>query len=134
VSTKVQLGDNARLILTALVVAAAAIVGIIAILYFVPLGYTHGIRWKWVRFGIVSVGFMGYAIKAYWKLRGSWLFWSIFLTFFVAHVLCLGYFFYAGEGLPLLLFGPACGLELMGMALVIYRALGVGPDKVSVNL
>jgi hypothetical protein len=77
---------------------------------------------------------MGYAIKAYWKLRRLWVFWSIFLAFFFLHVLCLGYFFYAGEGLPLLTFGPACGLELMGMALVIYRVLGVGPGKVSVNL
>lgn len=87
-----------------------------------------------MRFLFVSVGFVGYAIRAYWKLRRSLIFWSIFLGFLVIHLLGIGYFFYAGPGLPLLIFGPSCAVELMGMGFVIYWILGVGPGKVSMNL
>jgi hypothetical protein len=131
---KMQLGDRTRLIIAAFAVAIATIVGIVLIADFIPAQYTHRIQPKWVRFGLVSVGFVGYGIKAYWKLRRSLTFWSIFLTFLAIHVVGLGYFFYAGEGLPLVLFGPACAVELMCMALVTYRVLGVGPGKVGLNL
>jgi hypothetical protein len=73
-------------------------------------------------------------VKAYWKLRKSLNFWAILLGFLVFHLLGPGYFFYMGRGLPLLVFGPVCGIEFGCMALVVYWFLGVGPDKVNLNL
>ena len=129
---KIHLGETTRLILAAIVVAIAFVGGIALIAEFVPA--QHRIQTKWVRFLFVSVVFVGYAIRAYWKLRRSLVFWSIFLGFLVIHLLGIGYFFYVGSGLPLLVFGPVCAVELMGMGFVIYWILGVGPGKVSMNL
>jgi hypothetical protein len=94
--------------------------GIVLVAEFVPVRYTNGIRGKWVRFGSVSVGFVGNALGAYGRLRRSLIFWSIFLGFLIIHVFAVGCFFYVGTGLPLLGFGPACAAEFMCMALVIY--------------
>jgi hypothetical protein len=134
---KMHLGDKTRLILAAIVVAIVFVGGIMLFAEFVPV--QHRIQTKWVRFLFVSVlfvsvGFVGYAIRAYWKLRRSLIFWSVFLGFLVIHLLGIGYFFYVGSGLPLLVFGPVCAVELMGMGFVIYWILGVGPGKVSMNL
>ena len=129
---KIQLGDKTRLILAAIVVAIAFVGGVVLFAEFVPA--QHRIQTKWVRFLFVGVMFVGYAIRAYWKLRRSLVFWSIFLGFLVIHLLGFGYFFYVGSGLPLLVFGPSCAVELMGMGFVIYWILGVGPAKVSMKL
>ncbi len=129
---KARLGDHTRLILAAIVVAIAFVGGIVLFAEFVPAQYR--VQTKWVRFLFVSAVFVGYAIRAYWRLRKSLIFWSIFLAFLAIHLLGVGYFFYVGSGLPLLVFGPACAIELMGMGFVIYWILGVGPAKVSMNL
>jgi hypothetical protein len=129
---KIHLGDKTRLILAAIVVAIAFIGGVVLFAESVPV--QHRIQTKWVRFLFVSVVFVGYAVRAYWKLRRSFAFWSIFLVFLVIHLLGVGYFFNAGSGLPLLIFGPICAVELIGMGFVIYWILGVGPAKVSMNL
>lgn len=129
---KIHLGEKTRLILAAIVVAIAFVGAVVLFAGFVPAQYR--IQTKWVRFLFVSVMCVGYAIRAYWKLRRSLVFWSIFLGFLVIHLLGIGYFFYFGSGLPLLVFGPSCAVELMGMGFVIYWILGVGPAKVSMNL
>jgi len=128
---KSRLGDKTRLVLVAMVVAAAFVGGIVLV-DLIPA--TYRIQPKWVRFLFVSIGFVGYAMKAYWKLRKSLVFWSIFLGFLAIHLLGIGSFFYLGAGLPLLVFGPVCAVELMAMGFVIYWILGVGPASVRMNL
>lgn len=128
---KIQLGDKTRLIFAAIIVAIAFVGGIVLFAELVPAQYR--VQTKWVRFLLVSVVFVGYAIRAYWKLRRSLVFWGILLGFLVIHLFGVGYFFYAGSGLPLLVFGPLCAVELAAMGFVIYWILGVGPAKVSMN-
>ena len=124
-------GDKIRLLLVAIVLAVATIGGIVLI-DFVPPQYR--IQPKWLRFGLLSCLWTAYAIKAYWKLRRSVTFWSVFLCFLIVHLFGMGYFFYVGPGLPFLVFGPACGVELIAMGFVIYWILGVGPATVRMNL
>jgi len=128
-----RLNDTTRLILAAIAVTLV-LAFIIFISVLIPDHYTERIQGKWVRFGIVSICLLAYAAKAYWKLRRSWNFWAIFLGFLVIHVFGIGRFFYLGNGLPLLVFGPLCGVELCCMALIVYWFLGVGPDKVNLNV
>ena len=59
----------------------------------------------------MRVGFVGNALRPYWKLRRSRIFWSIFLGFLIIHVFAVGCFFHVGKGSPLLGFGPACAAE-----------------------
>jgi hypothetical protein len=134
VPLKTQLSDTARLLLTALVVVLVFMLVVVLSVALVPHQYTERIQGKWVRFGIVSIGFWGYTLKAYWKLRKSPNFWAILLGFLVIHLFGAGYFFYVGRGLSLLVFGPVCGVEFGCMALIIYWCLGVGPDKVNLNV
>jgi hypothetical protein len=44
------------------------------------------------------------------------------------HAFGVGYFYYAGDGLPFALFGPVVALEWALMAFVIYRTLRIQPD------
>ena len=67
----------------------------------------------------MTAGFVGFALKAYWKLRKSASFWGILVGALGIHLVAVGYFFYVGAGLSLLAFGPVVGIEWGCMALVI---------------
>lgn len=54
-------------------------------------------------------------------------FWAIFLGVLVLHILGVGYFYYAGVGLPLLVFGPVVALEWVLLAIAVHHFLGIGP-------
>ena len=46
---------------------------------------------------------------------------------FGIHFTGVGYFFWAGTGLPLMVFGPTVALEFALLAVTVYHFLGVGP-------
>ena len=119
--------DNIRLWLSAACVAALVIVLLIGALEFKPELYQHEINWKWMRFTIVTIAFAAYCLKTYWKARKYLRFWIILLGVFALHFLGVGYFYYAGAGLPLLIFGPVVALEWALLAFAIYHFLGIGP-------
>jgi hypothetical protein len=131
---RIKLSDTARLILAAIAMVLILLLVGWVVLAFVPHQYTDRIQGKWVRFGVVSIFLIGYATKAYWKLRRSMGLWAIFAGFLIIHAFGVGRFFYLGNGLPLLTFGPVCGIEFGCMALTIYWFLGAGPDKVNLNV
>jgi hypothetical protein len=82
---------------------------------------------KWTRFAFVTVFFVGYCLKTYWRARKRLGFWGILLGILVIHFLGVGYFYYAGAGLPLMVFGPTVALEWALLALAVYHFLGIGP-------
>jgi hypothetical protein len=120
--------DRVRLLLAA---GALAIVALLVIWYSVvltPEQYRNRIDWKWARFTVVTIFFMGYCLKTYWKARKHLGFWIVLLGVFVLHFLGVGYFYYAGAGLPLLVFGPTVALEWTLLALIVYHLLGIAPS------
>jgi hypothetical protein len=119
--------DQMRLWLTAAGVAALVIVSLIGTMAFKPDLYRHQINWKWVRFAVVTIAFAAYCLKTYWKARKHLRFWVILLGVFALHFLGVGYFYYAGAGLPLLVFGPLVALEWALLAFAVYHFLGIGP-------
>jgi len=133
-SLKTHPNDRKRLILTALAAAIVIMLVVSSLAIFVPFQATTRVEGKWVRFGLVSIALLAYSIATYWKLRKSLTFWAVFLGYLAIHMLGVGYFFYFGRGLPLLLFGPICGIEWALMALIVYWILGVGPSRVSLDL
>ncbi len=82
---------------------------------------------KWGRFAVVTIFFVGYCLRTYWKARKRLTFWGIFLGVLILHLLGVGYFYYAGAGLPLLVFGPVVALEWALLAVAVHHFLGVGP-------
>jgi hypothetical protein len=82
---------------------------------------------KWGRFAGVTVVFVGYCLKTYWRARKYLGFWIILLGILAIHFLVVGYFYYAGAGLPLLIFGPVVALEWALLAFAAYSFLGIGP-------
>jgi hypothetical protein len=119
--------DQIRLLLAAIGVAVLVIVSVIGTMAFAPALYRHEINWKWVRFGVVTVGFAAYCLWTYWKARKHLAFWGILLGVLVLHFLGVGYFYYAGAGLPLLVFGPVVALEWALLAVAVHHFLGIGP-------
>jgi hypothetical protein len=119
--------DKIRLWLTAASVAAVVIASLIGAMVFKPELYRHEIHWKWVRFAIVTIAFAAYCLKTYWKARNHLRFWMILLGVFALHFLGVGYFYYAGAGLPLFIFGPVVALEWALLAFAIYHFLGIEP-------
>jgi hypothetical protein len=127
VSLNTEAKDQLRLLLTAACVAVVVIVLIIGTMAFKPGLYKHEINWKWVRFAVVTLAFAAYCLKTYWHARNHLGFWAILLSVFVFHFLGVGYFYYAGAGLPLLVFGPVVALEWALLAFAVYRFLGIAP-------
>ncbi len=107
-----------------------AVVFVLATATITPGLYRHEINWKWVRFTVVTIAFAVYCLKTYWVARKRLRFWAILLGIFVLHFLGVGCFYYAGSGLPLLVFGPTVALEWALLALAVYRFLGIGPTVV----
>jgi hypothetical protein len=117
--------DRVRLLLVATGVAIVAIPAIVAAVVLIP-GQDR-ISWKWARFAVVTTFFVVYCLKTYWLARRHLRFWAILFGIFVIHFLGVGYFYYAGPGLPLMVFGPVVALEWALLALAVYRVLGIGP-------
>ena len=122
--------DRLRLILAAVGLAIALLVVMWASFVFVPKKYLDLIfsNPKWGRFTVVSVLFIIYCLKTYWRARKHLLFWAVFIGVLAVHFLGVGYFFYKGAGLPLLTFGPTVALEWALLALAVYYVLGIGPS------
>ena len=119
--------DRVRLLIVATGVAAVAIFAILITAVLTPQLYRSRIEWKWVRFAVVTILFVAYCMKTYWRARRRPGFWVILLGILVIHFLGVGHFYYFGEGLPLILFGPAVAFEWALLALAIYHFLGIGP-------
>jgi hypothetical protein len=119
--------DQVRLLLTAAGLASLVIVLLIGIMVFEPELYRHEINWKWVRFAVVTLAFAAYCLQTYWKARKHLGFWVILLGVLVLHFLGVGYFYYVGLGLPLLVFGPVVALEWALLAIAVHHFLGIGP-------
>jgi hypothetical protein len=122
------LTDRGRLILAALAIAVVMIVSIMVIVVLVPTQYTDRIQGKWVRFGFMTIIFLGYSLKTYWKQRNSFGFWIIFLSFTALHLFGVGHLWSVYNGLSTLAVGLVGAVEWGCMALFIYWILGVGPD------
>ena len=101
--------------------------------WIVPRRFTNRAHLKWVEFGIVSAFLATYDLKAYWKLRRSFIFWSIFLGVFFIYLLGLGYFFFVENGVSMLTLALAGGAEFACLACAIYWILDVSPPT-RVNL
>ena len=102
-----------------------AIPAIIAAVVLVP-GQSQ-INWKWARFFVVTTSFVVYCLKTYWRARRHLRFWAILLGVLIIHFLGVGYFFYDGSGLPLMLFGPIVALEWTLLAIAVYYVLDISP-------
>jgi hypothetical protein len=122
-----QVRDRLRLLLVALGLAVAALIIIWASLVLVPGQYRDQINWKWTRFGVVTIFFVLYCLKTYWRARRHAMFWILLLGILALHFLGVGYLFYRSAGLPLLIFGPTVALEWALLALAVYHFLGIGP-------
>ncbi len=118
--------DRLRLLLIATAVAVVAVPIIVSTVVLVP-DLQH-VNWKWVRFTIVTIFFVGYCLKSYWRARRHLRFWGILLVVLCVHFVGVGFFFYTGKGLPLMIFGPTVGLEFGLLALSVYHFLGIGPS------
>ena len=117
--------DRVRLLLAATGVAVVAIPAIVAVIILIP-GQDR-INWKWGRFTVVTIFFVVYCLTTYWRARKDLRFWAILFGIFVLHFLGVGYFYYAGPGLPLMVFGPIVALEWALLAVAVYHFLGIGP-------
>jgi hypothetical protein len=118
-----------RFLLVATAVATVVVLFALVTAALTPGLYGRRVDWKWVRFALVTIVFVGYCLKTYWRARKRLGFWVILFGVLVIHFLGVGYFYYAGSGLPLLLFGPAVALEWALLALGVYRFLDIGPPS-----
>jgi len=119
-----QSKDRLRLALTAGGVALVAIPALVASVVLIP-GLSH-VNWKWMRFAVVTTFFVVYCLKSYWRARRDPR-WTILVGVLAIHFTGVGYFFWAGTGLPLMVFGPTVALEFALLAVTVYHFLGVGP-------
>lgn len=122
-----QSKDRLRLLIAAIGMAIVALAVIWASLALVPEQYRGRIDWKWARFGVVTIFFVVYCLKTYWRARRHVLFWILLVGIFAIHFVGIGYLFYRGAGLPLVIFGPTVALEWALLALAVYHFLGIGP-------
>ena len=120
-----QSKDRLRFVLTATGVALVAIPALVASVVLIP-GLSH-VNWKWMRFAVVTTFFVVYCLKSYWRARRDPRFWTILVGVLAIHFTGVGYFFWAGTGLPLMVFGPTVALEFALLAVTVYHFLGVGP-------
>jgi hypothetical protein len=79
------------------------------------------------------VHFYHIRLKTYWRARKHLGFWVILLGIFVVHFVGAGYFYYAGNGLPLLVFGPTVAIEWALLALAVSWALAHPPQRPEVS-
>lgn len=128
------MSDRNRLILTAFAVAAILTGGILLIVSVVPPSYLNRFQAKWIRFGGVTIFFVWYTLRAYWKLRRRVSFWTIYILVLVIHIWGLGHFFFHGNGVSTVTFAVAGAAEFGCMGLVIYWTLGRWPDDVNLNI
>ena len=124
-----QTRDRLRLVVVAIGLAIILLGVMWASFVLIPKQYLDSVfsSSKWGRFGVVTICFAVYCLKTYWRARKHLRFWAILLGIFVLHFLGVGYFYYAGPGLPLLVFGPTVALEWALLALAVYHFLGIGP-------
>jgi len=129
---KAETRDRINLLATATVIVVLAVIVLTAVVKFEPQWVNHDLEpyAKWIRFSTVTIAFVVVCLKTYWKARRHIVFWLILCGVLLLHFFGVGYFYYAGDGLPLTLFGPAVALEWALMAVVIYHVLGIGPDSV----
>ena len=121
-----QSKDRLRLSLVALGAAVVALAIIWASLVLVPKQYRQQLDWKWIRFSVVTIFFVCYCLKTYWRARRHALFWILLLGIFVIHFFGVGYLFYRGAGLPLVIFGPTVALE-WALPHLLSTIPGIGP-------
>jgi hypothetical protein len=115
-------------------VAMFLVAAIVVAVRTVPPRFAGRTLFKWIEFGIVNVLLVIYELKAYWKLRKSFTFWSIFLGMLSLYFVGLGSFFYFGNGVSMLTFVLAGCAEFACTACVIYWILDVGPSSVNLDL
>jgi Na+/proline symporter len=126
---RIQLSDRSRLVLTAVILAIFIVVAGVSVGLTVPSRYLDRLQWKWVRFGGITVFFIVYSLKMYWRARNSTGFWGIFLSFLLLHLLGVGHLYSIySNGLGTFEIGFLGGLEFGCMSLAIYWVLGVAPD------
>jgi len=125
---RIQINDRRRLILVAFTLAVVIVTLGVSIGLLVPAQYTHRIQGKWVRFGVMTVFFIVYSLKTYWRAVKSVGFWGIFLSFTALHLFGVGHLWSVYNGLSTLAVGLVGAVEWGCMALFIYWILGVGPD------
>ncbi len=118
--------DRLRLLLSALGLTIILLALMWASFAFIPkqldLIFSNA---KWLRFAVVTAFFIAYCLKTYWRARGRLGFWVILLGVFAIHFLGVGYFYFTGDGLPLMVFGPTIALEWALLALAVYQFLGI---------
>ena len=122
-----QVNDRLRLLLVAFGVAVLALIVIWASLVLIPGQYRQQLDWKWIRFGVVTIFFIFYCLKTYWRARRYALFWILLGGILVIHFFGVGRLFYRGAGLPLVIFGPTVALEWALLAFAVYYFLGISP-------
>lgn len=131
---KVQMSDRVRLVLMALGVAAIVVALIAVGIALIPAQYVGRIRGRWIRFVLVSAFLAWYELKAYRRVRRYLRFWAVFLGVFFVYVGIVGHFFWIGNGLSLVAFAATGAAQFACVALLVYWALGVGPEKIDLNV
>jgi hypothetical protein len=94
----------------------------------------HALASKWERFALLTLILLGFQMRAYWKTRKDARFWGIYLAFAAIHIVGVGHLFWFGNGLPFPIFEIVCASEIIGMELVVYWVLGVGPTHVNLDV
>lgn len=109
------------------VVAIAAIAVIIANA-LLPERYADVLQYKWIMFTVLTGLLVGCAIKWYWPLRASSLFWKVLAAFWLVHVTVVGYLVHVTTGaVPFGTFEILGALEWAAFALLVYSIFRVGP-------
>ena len=124
-----QTRDRLRLLLAALGLAVVLLAVMWAAFVLIPGRYLDSVfsSTKWTRFTVVTIFFVVYCLKTYWRARKHLLFWVLLFGVLVLHFCGVGFFFFRGQGLPLLTFGPTVALEWALLALAVHHFLGIGP-------
>lgn len=122
---KPYLKDQVRLFLVAVGIAVIALTILWASVVLIPQSYFEHINPKWGRFGFVTIVFLGYWLRMYWRARKDPHFWFLLAGILILHFVVVGYIFYNNAGLLLLIVAVAAETALL--ALAVYRFLGIGP-------
>jgi hypothetical protein len=125
---KRTLSDGARLILVALFLAGVIGAVILASVVFVPSLYADRIQSNWLRFGVMTIVFSVFSVKAYWKARKSLGFWIIFFSFLVVQCIGVGHLWATYNGLSTLIVALVGSGEWALMAVVLHWIIGVEPN------
>src|SRR5450631_1215454 len=82
---------------------------------------------KWGRFVSMILVLFGFLLRVYWRALSSLAFWSLLIGFMALHTVAIGYFYYAGGGIPFVLVGIFGGAEIVAFAVLVYWILGIEP-------